>query len=264
MIDENENTETVQEEVKDANEAESSTAKPEVIEPSANGAAKPESQPTPEPWHKSPQWKKLNERNRSLEASLNEIKNSHTKLLEQMALQGRMMNSQPGDNLAPEVLEDARKLARILKHPEIAKELGLGGNESLQQEIQRIQSERAQDSFNREFEQSLNKYVETYGLDKEELEQEVLDFIRSNEYFDKAYKPGIADMAFRHVLFPRLSELQERKVNLGLIKDKQIKKSGTTEEPSKGLKSSAKKLPTKLGDHLQSLINEGGGDISFD
>jgi hypothetical protein len=247
--------------VQDANQPEvESSPIPEVkTEPSADGAAKPVLQE--EPFHKHPRFQQEIKKRQSLESELRELRGLHQKMLEQMAFSQKPREE--GPKIDPNTLRDAEQLAEILLNtPKFSSKFG--ESQRLNEEIARINEARMQEQAEGEFNSCLENYASKYALDKAELREEVQEYIKSSPYFDKAYHKGQVDMAFKAVLFPKISELKERELNLKSIQERTEKKAMNQEQVAVGSKSKNSKLPSRMSDYLTARMKEEGGEIDMD
>lgn len=174
-----------------------------------------------------------------------------------------------GGSKTPEMPRDQREsaieLARLMTQvPEVAEMFGLKKAETLEQEVNRLNSEREEEAFNREFDQVIDSYSTKFGLDKEEMKQELADFLDSEEYsavFSKGHRPGVVKAAVKTMYFDRMDELKERSANLKLIKEQKEKKGLNTASPSKGAAQNGVARESNMRDFLMRRVNEEGGKV---
>lgn len=206
------------------------------------------------------EWKKRYE---DLEGRFSKLESTYTNKLE--SLVGMMSPKQE----ASMTDQDKQALIQLFKMgrqvPEIAEMLGLDKTQKLEQTLQEERQSRLDREFDGEFDSVVKKWSDSYGLKSDEVKQELLDYINSNDFYGKkSYSPGLIAEAAKSLYFDRLSELQQKKVNADLIREQNLKKQSNTESPSKGKPNKGANLPSKMSDHLMDIVRESGGEIDFD
>ena len=242
----------------DANKEVSSPSKGS--DDSNSGSSPAKAVEEPEPWHKSPAWKK---REATWEKRLGEMQNKYEEVLRNQA-RFNVPDKGQGTQLSQEDRQSIIKLAQFIKEvPEAAEMLGISRSEALQQQLQGMQTQRSEEAFNTELDSCVSEYSSKYGVKADELKEQFAEFLEDNPFYaSKDYSKGVVKAAFKTMLFDRQDELAERKVNLKLIQDKKQKQNGV-EPVSKGAVSKNGVKPKNLSDHLDSLIRENGGEIDF-
>lgn len=251
---------------KDAKPAESSPAKPDVpvtSSTSPDGGAKP-AQVTPEdnlPFHKHPKWQSITTENKRLKQEFDQLRHQHE--LTMARLEG--MSQIPKQTSIPDEQKQAiLQLAQLIKDvPEARELLGLSKNEELEKSLNELRSSRNEEMFGKEKESVLEKYSKEYGLDKSDVEEELVNFIDSDPLFSKLdYSPGTYERAATIYFSPKMSEMMERAANLKLIKEKEAQKKANSEAPGSKSDGGISK-PVSMRERLQDMIRDGGGAIEF-
>lgn len=202
------------------------------------------------------EWKR---RYSELERSHREMNDMFKQLMERMS---------PKQSSGPQVSDEQRlalrQLAQLIKSdPEVLKELGLDRIPNLEQATQSYETSRLESAFNGEFDDVINYGVKTFGLEREELEQELVDYIDQHPLYSKAnYAKGAVQAAFRDLYWDRMDELKERAANLKLIQEQKAKKNGNIESSkSQDSTNSDKTLEPDMGSFIKRRISESGGLI---
>ena len=248
----------------DAKEEASSTSDSTTTQP--EGAAKPLVEEKT-PFHKDPEVKSylekmMSRREREWEKRIRGVEDMYRGKLENLVnlTQPKVAGQQA---LPPEQRQALLELVRLIKSdPDAAKELGLGSSEELRQQIEKIEYGKAQENFDGEVSSVIGTYSERYGLDKTEFEEELREFIQTNEFFNNShYSKGMVEIAAMTMLKDRQAELSERAANLKLIKEQKEKKGQATERSSVTSQTPSKKMPKTLQDFLSQRVAESGGLI---
>lgn len=156
------------------------------------------------------------------------------------------------------------QLVDLLKNtPGALEALGFSKINDIEKRTASFEEQRAREVFDSEFDRILKYGTETFGLDEEELEQELVDYIENDPLLSQAnFIPGAIQKAFRDLYWDRMDELKERAANLKLIKEQKLKKEGNTETPKQN-DTSKNDTPSELdmGSFIKRRIAEGGGLI---
>ena len=165
--------------------------------------------------------------------------------------------------------QDKQALVQLFKMgmqvPEVAQMLGLDKTHKLESELQTERQSRLEREFDSELEGVVDSFVKNYGLKADEMRQELIEYISTNEvYGQKHYSKGLLKEAAKSLYFDRMAELQTRKANLDIIKEQQLKKQSNSESPSKGKAQKGGQVESKMSDFLSRRIKEEGGEISID
>lgn len=184
----------------------------------------------------------------------------------QRLLEERAFGKKETAGVDPNVEQDLLKLVQLIKQsPTAAKELGLGGIQELQKEIETLRTARVEETFNSELDKSLDTYSTRYGIPREELEERFTEFLGENEddFGKKDYRPGLIDKAMKVMLFDDQAELAERSFNNKRIEEDKKKKSANAESASTGsvAPGSSKPNPGGLRAHLDKLFGKDGVSV---
>jgi hypothetical protein len=232
------------------------------VEKSGGEPAKPastEQTNTVEPFHKHPKWKAMTDENRAYKERLEQMEAKYQQFLENSILQQRQGNQQPSIN--PEQRQALLQLATLLKDdPEAASLLGLNNSRQLEQAFENMQNEKVSEGFWGEFDNVVDKFATTYGIPKDELGDELQTFLQTDNRFSSLpFSKGAVEAAAQVMLFGRLEEITERKINGKLIKDKQLKASNNTESTSKDGQSGSKGVDLSAPGGIMERIRQAGG-----
>lgn len=214
------------------------------------------------PFDQHPRFKALYKQNKDFERKLADYDRRYQETLEKLN-QTLAQRNTPQTPLTQEALQEEQALAMLRQ------KLGLDKfdqtsqrAESLEQELESLRNERTTSEFNSEFDQMLDIATKA-GLDKEEVAQEMADYIDSHPVLSQmSYAKGAVMMAFRDKYWDRMGELKEREQNLKLIQERDKKKAANSEQSST-TSTGGKNLPSSMKEHLEDLIRDGGGQVSI-
>lgn len=231
-----------------------------------DGAAKPVAEKLP--FHKDPEVqeylsKMLSRKERDWDEKFKSRDEEYTRRLEQLSRPTSVTSATPEQQQKEEAI---RLLAKeLLGHPDVRKEYGLDEIKSLRDQFQSSLKESNRKVFDSEMKTVVGKYVEKYGYDKEELEEDFREYISTDPLFEGlTFKEGSLDKIAKLYFSDKEKEMAERETNLKLIKEKKLKSTQGTETSSKGTPSTNVAKEKRLGDFLDRKIREGGGEIVFD
>ena len=136
-------------------------------------------------------WKRKYE---DLEGRFSKLESTYTQKLESLV---GMMTPKQESSLSD---QDKMSLVQLFKMgmqvPEIADMLGINKHQNLEKELQSERQARMEREFDSELESVIGKWTQSYGLNSDEMKQELLDFISSNEiYGKKDYRRGLLQEA---------------------------------------------------------------------
>lgn len=189
----------------------------------------------------------------------------HQSFKDQLLLSRTPEKTPSGPQLTQEQKEARAQLAELLfGDPEIRDKYGLSKVDKLEKFQQEAQLERSREMFESELGPLVKQYAEEYGMDPKELDEDIREFIETDEWFaDKSFSRGAAKKAMRLFFDGKDSELAERKANLKLIREQAEKKKIGTESASRTEKTGSAPKEKGILTYLERRAQEEGG-ISFD
>jgi len=223
---------------------------------------------TPLPFHEDPKIKEYLERQDSKREQkwakqFQELKDGYTKQLE-LFNQQRSAQGKPEVNQLPPEQEQALKQLVDMLGPRLKEQLGIGKMESLEKQLQTMTQAGSREAFESEMGTVSKEYAERYGYDAKQLDEDLREFIETDEWFaDKQYSKGSVKKAAALYFSEKGQELAERAANLKLIKEQKEKKQNGTESSSKSSVQKGGAKAKRLEDFLDDRVSEGGG-IQFD
>lgn len=215
-----------------------------------------------QPFHKHPRFKQVLSENKQFKQELQAIKQQYEVAMAR--IQAGQTAQTPG--IPDEQRQAIIQLAKLFKQtPEFAQELGLDKISMLQQENEKLKSDRLNESYTSE-RGKIESYAKEQGLDTEDIMDELDAFIDGHGVYSQIdYKPGLLQAAFRDMMWDRIGELKERAINLKQLEEKKKLKAGNTEQPNSATKAQlGRKRGVDTAEDMAQLIADAGGEENID
>lgn len=212
------------------------------------------------PFHKDPEIQKYLKRQEETLAKRVTAEYQHKLELLQAKLDAI---SKPSNELPKDQVDAAMQLAEILDRvPGFKDKLGLTRIQELESQLKSLTSREAEKAFESELTEVLDTAAK-YGMNKDEVEDELREFISSDPIFSKLdYSHGTVKAAFRNRYFDKLGELKERELAKQQLEQKEkLKKAGS--ETNGTATNVVETKPKSMKTHLANLIQRGGGVIDL-
>jgi len=214
------------------------------------------------PFHKHPRFQDLLKRNKEWESKYSEI-DSKLRAQEAYLKQLQALQSPLQQQLPDEQRQAIVQLAKLFKQvPEFQKELGLDKIEELQKQNESLSIARSEETFRKEFDETVD-YAVSLGMDKDEITEQLLESVQSHPVYNQVnYRKGMVRAVFRDYFWDKMGKLKEREINSRLIKEQEIKRKSNAEtsSPSSGVPQKAKEL--SMEQFLKRRIQEEGGIVA--
>jgi hypothetical protein len=222
------------------------------------------------PFNKDPEVQRyidrqVSKREQAFTKQMQELKDDYVKRLEKFN-DGRVAQGKPEVNQLPPDQEQALlQLAEMMfGHKTVREKYGLDKVSEIEKKLTASSSEAEKQVYESEMESTVNDYASKFGYDKDELREDIEEFIQNDPWFaDKSFHKGSVQKAAKLFFSEKSQELAERAANLKLIKEQKEKKQVTTESTSTGSKGRQKVSDKNLDSYLDRRIQDEGG-IKFD
>lgn len=150
-------------------------------------------------------------------------------------LESKLNNS--GSTMSEDNKAQLRQLSQLLSSdPEARKMLGLDSVSELQEKLSRYEQGNTMSQFNSELNEVSDFYANDYGLDKKEVEYDLLEFVQTDPLWSKmGNEKGVLKKASKDFFSDKREELAERKANMKLVNEQKNKGKVTSQRPANGV-----------------------------
>lgn len=172
----------------------------------------------------------------------------------------------PGQSISEQDASQLRQLAKLIQSdPEAAKILGLDSIKTLQDELQNMRSSSSQSLVEREAESVVGEYAKKYGYEPKQLERELWEFIRDDDYWgSQDFSKGIFTKAARDFFSDKAQELADRAANMKLVTENTNKNKAGTQKPLGNSGNQEKQPPRSMREAiLQSMDGMKKEGVTF-
>ena len=247
------------------------------VTPEASSASAPATQPNGAvesaagrlPFGKDPEIAKYIERQVArreglFTRELQELKDSYLNKMEEFASR-TSSPTQPASQVTAEQDNALNQLADMLfNHPKIREKYGLDEINRLKEQFSSKASEETSSAYEGEMASVVDQYTDKYGYEKEDLREQLEDFIAQDPWLaGKNYNKGAIAKIAKLFFSDKSQELADRASNLKLIKEQKEKKAAATETTSSGTKGKEGVKDKTLESYLDRRVSEEGG-LKFD